>query len=184
MNGNKNAHLDVDQIIAALVDGGDITEAQQRHLRDCPRCGAEMRRLDQGLRALEREARRMTPRPAVAVRLPDGLTGKTRRPMRWLPPAVALASAAVLLLVLWLPTHHQPVPTQGLRRAGLQATDDDALLSQIDALVEDALPAEYTAVIGLDDTPLDDLTQFIVPPVRVAAPLSSAVRHSGGNRRC
>ena len=185
MNRDGGPHLDADLIIRALVDPGDLTADQERHLRQCPRCAAQKRRLEREMAALGREARRLAPRPAHAVRLSGERAGKARLPWRWLAPTAALAAAAALLLVIWLPSRHQPPSGGGRHRAGLQAMADDALLSQIDALVEDAMPAEYAAVTGLrDDTPDDDLTQFIVPSVSVPVPLSFLPSPSGGKNRC
>ncbi len=184
MNHDGGPHLNTDQIIRALVDPDDLTGDRKLHLQQCPRCAAQKRRLERAMTTLGREARRLAPRPTAAIRLPQEPAGKTRLPWRWLAPSVALAAVVSLLLVFWMPLRHQPPPGSGFPRAGLQAVDDDVLLSQIEVLVEDALPAEYAAVTGLDDTSGDDLTQFIVPSVSVPAPMSSLTAPIGGKHQC
>ena len=182
MNSESDPHLDSDLIIQSLVDFGGLAADEQQHLQVCPDCAAERRRLEQELVALGREARRMAPRPLAPIRLPPETAGRWLPPWRRLIAAAALAAVAVLLL--WPPTRYRPVPVDDLRMAEMNNATDEALLSRIDVLVEDALPSEYAALTGLDEAPCDDLTLFIVPAVPEPVPLSCPAPRTGGDRRC
>jgi hypothetical protein len=162
------SHLSEDEIVVALVDPADLAPARQSHLHHCHHCETARRRLEQGLARFGERVDQWTPSPRGPASLPD-------RPIRipgtgwnWAWKGITAAAAAALVIMvfnLWpqLATIG-PLYPSGIGERGPLETE--RLVGQVNALVENALPASYVALTGSNGSLLDDeFMDFIIPPV-------------------
>ena len=75
MNNNRSAHLDVQRIIASLVDESDLAAQEREHLKVCPICSASRRHLAAQLHGLSEEEKEQD-HPDMGPNSYDQLVGK------------------------------------------------------------------------------------------------------------
>lgn len=156
---DPDLHLTDDEVLRAMIDPSDLDAARQAHLDSCRHCRRQTEALTARYRHLGQMAREMAPEPRQAFRVPaDKLPGR-----RWyLKPAMALGvmGALVFAVTLWRPsTRISPTPTPMVAE---KFENDDQLMEEIDALVEDALPGKYRQLAALPgDRSVEDLDAFI-----------------------
>jgi hypothetical protein len=161
-------HLREDEIVVAMVDPDDLSSARQNHLHHCHHCENARRRWEQGLARFGEHADHWTPSPLGPVSLSD-------RPVKihgfgwnwaWKGISAAAAVALVIMVVSLWPRPSTMGPPYTNRLAEKLPVETERLVSQVDALVENPLPAAYTALTGGNGSLLDDeFMNFIVPPV-------------------
>ena len=156
---DPDLHLTDDDLLRAMIDPSDLDAARQAHLDSCRHCRRQIEDLSDHYRRLGQMARAMAPEPRRAFRVPaDHAPGR-----RWyLKPAMALGVMGVLVfaVTLWRPfTRISPTPTPMVTE---KFENDDQLMEEIDALVEDALPEKYRQLAALPgDRSVEDLDAFI-----------------------
>ena len=156
---DPNLHLTDDDLLRAMIDPSDLDAARQAHLDSCRHCRRQIEDLSDHYRRLGQMARAMAPEPRRAFRVPaDHAPGR-----RWyLKPAMALGvmGALVFAVTLWRPfTRISPTPTPMVTE---KFENDDRLMEEIDALVEDALPEKYRQLAALPgERSVEDLDAFI-----------------------
>lgn len=164
MNTDRKAHLTSDEIIAAVVDRGDLTAHAESHLAVCDHCRKEAEKTRAMFAALGETARQSAPLIPVPVRIPKEHQ-KIRLSRDWgLRPVLGVAAAFCLVVA---------VIGGGLfkyagQRANLAQTGNGtaAFFEEADRLVENAMPVYYQKIIERDAfRPGDDMMDFIVPPV-------------------
>jgi len=166
---NSNQHLDHDELLQAMVDKGSLTAVNRDHLAGCPACSENLERLGRRFAEIGRTARKLTPSPAKPFRLPAGQTQSMTRFFRpvWV---MGFSAAMMLAIVVWRPDWIGYGPTAPKPTA--TAAADRQLMKEVDALVDDALPAAYQQLAYLDDPFLtddtdadNDLLDWVVPPL-------------------
>ncbi|RJQ66642.1 MAG: hypothetical protein C4519_25310 [Desulfobacteraceae bacterium] len=169
MRPNAGRHLNRDELLGAVVDLQDLAGARQAHLHTCPNCRQSYHQLLGTLEQIGRTARNLAPQPARPFRLPERRTSSRRlfRKSLW---AAAFAAAMLLAIVLWHPQGR--IDSNPPQMTAALLARDRQLVQSVDALVEDALPANYQRLafvdvpFGSDDTESDDFLDWIVPPVQ------------------
>ena len=156
---DPDLHLDDDELLRAMIDPSDLGAARQAHLHSCRHCRRQTEALTASYRRLGQMAREMAPEPRQAFRVPaDKAPGRPR----YLKPAMALGvmGALVFAATLWRPfTRISPTPTTMVAE---KFENDDRLMEEIDALVEDALPEKYRQLAALPgERSVEDLDAFI-----------------------
>jgi len=156
---DPDLHLDDDELLRAMIDPSDLGAARQAHLHSCRHCRRQTEALTASYRRLGQMAREMAPEPRQAFRVPaDKAPGRPR----YLKPAMALGvmGALVFAVTLWRPfTRISPTPTTMVAE---KFENDDQLMEEIDALVEDALPEKYRQLAALPgERSVEDLDAFI-----------------------
>ncbi|MEE4605144.1 MAG: hypothetical protein V2J65_27955 [Desulfobacteraceae bacterium] len=156
---DPDLHLDDDEVLRAMIDPSDLGAARQAHLHCCRHCLYQTEALTASYRRLGQMAREMAPEPRQALRVPaDKAPG---RPW-YLKPAMALGvlGALVFAVTPWRPlTRISPTPTPMVAE---KFENDDRLMEEIDALVEDALPEKYRQLAALPgERSVEDLDAFI-----------------------
>jgi len=156
---DPDLHLDDDELLRAMIDPSDLGAARQAHLHSCRHCRRQTEALTASYRRLGQMAREMAPEPRQAFRVPaDKAPGRPR----YLKPAMALGvmGALVFAVTLWRPfTRISPTPTPMVAE---KFENDDRLMEEIDALVEDALPEKYRQLAALPgERSVEDLDEFI-----------------------
>ena len=164
LNHLPQSHLSHDELLQALVDVADLEPRRQSHLGQCVSCQKALDRLEQRFGRLGRMARQMAPAPSRPFRLPQKAVPQAR--WRFKPIwATGVVAAMILALSLWWPRLFAPTgPVQHLARQNRAA--DAALLDQVDALIDNALPPvlqQLAVVPQLDDA--DSVMNWVVPPV-------------------
>jgi hypothetical protein len=171
-NGEQD-HLDSDQLLQAVVGESGLPRRLRTHLAQCTACRQEVDRLSGRFSAIGTMARDLSPDALGRVHLP-----KQRRRLFLgrrvgLRPALAMAVAVVLLMMiaLYRPLSHRstPMPPVPTLKAGDESSPEAeiSLLAEIQDLLNNPLPQDYQQIAG-DDSLFDvagDLTDFIVPEV-------------------
>jgi hypothetical protein len=162
------AHLSEDEIVVAMVDPADLSPARQSHLHHCEHCESARRRLERGLARFGVCADQCTPLPLGPATLRDRPIRVRASGWNWAWKGMSAAAVAALIIMavnLW----SQSPTTRSLSLSGVsgkESVDTERLVSQVNALVENPLPAAYMALTGGNGFVLDDeFMDFIVPPV-------------------
>ena len=119
-----NSHLSEEQISKWVT--GERTSPEERHVRECPQCRAEVARFESALVAFGGAVRDWSERQTVVKPLRDG---RHARPFRW-----AWVAAAVLLVAAAVPIYR--IDRQ---RKAERARADAALMEQVDREVSRAI---------------------------------------------
>jgi len=155
-----DSHLADNELLQAMIDLSDLGPDRQAHLDGCPHCQGQIKDLTDRYGRLGQMARQMAPQPRKPFRLPAD-----NAPVRrwYFKPALALGALGVLIFAfsLWVPRFTRspqvPVPTVARNFA-----NDDQLMAEVDALVENALPEEYQQLASLSgDRSLENLDEFM-----------------------
>jgi hypothetical protein len=167
MNNNRSAHLDVQRIIASLVDENDLAAQEREHLKGCPICSASLRHLAAQLHGLSEEAMRFTPAPRRRVTLPDaevlrGIGWKGR----WYAGLAATAACLVLIITLTLPhLFTGNLHPYGKLNLTAETAADEMLITTTKDIAENGLPASLQDIVPdtgtADDN--DDFLDFAAP---------------------
>jgi hypothetical protein len=168
LNPVTTAHLSENEILVAMVDPADLSAARLSHLYHCEHCESARRRLERGLTRFGEFADQYTPSPLRPAMLRDRPIRVRGRGWNWAWKGISAAAVAALVIMvvsLWTqsPTT-RPLSLSGV--SGKEPVDTERLVSQVNALVENPLPAAYMALTGGNGSVLDDeFMDFIVPPV-------------------
>jgi hypothetical protein len=167
MSKNLNAHLDIQRIIASLVDESDLAAQEREHLMACPICSASRKHLAAQLRGLSEEAMRSTPIPRKRFALPEAEVLRGRGwAARWY---VGLATAAAcLVLVITLIVPHLFIGNQqpyGKLNLAAEMDADEMFIATTEDIEEDSLPVSLQEIVpdtgSTDDN--DDFLDFAAP---------------------
>ncbi len=164
LNQRPNAHLDKDELLQALVDVGDLAAERRSHLQQCTDCQKDLKRLQQGFERLEQTARQNAPSPPRPFRLPQKAAQKVR--WQFMPIwATATVAAMVFAAVLWWPRLFEP-PARVPDVARQNSDAGDALLYQVDDLVDNALPPVLQQLAATSDSEdPESAIEWVVPPI-------------------
>jgi hypothetical protein len=154
---NPNSHFTDEELLRAMVDPSDLAPTRQAHLKSCLHCQRQTRDLTDSYRRLGQMAREMAPEPQKSFRLPAH-----DAPLRrwYFKPVMALGvlGALVFAVTLWMPRFSR-TPTPMVAH---NFENDDQLMAEVDALVENALPEKYQQLAALsDDRSVEDLDEFM-----------------------
>jgi len=166
-NNNINRHLTDDEIIAALVDEADLGPELQAHLSDCRRCSSKLKKIHQQLHDLGHMAEQMAPVSTQSIRLPETIDRSDSQTGWRLKPVLGAMAAMVLVVMLVWPQAKFYIRTyfiQNMLTQGIK--EDNILISEVDVLVEDALPEKYRHILAAAEPEFNqDFMQYIVPPI-------------------
>ncbi|UCD31519.1 MAG: hypothetical protein JSV38_12090 [Desulfobacterales bacterium] len=165
MNHEKNRHLNMDQLLKAVIDKEDLTLSMQQHLGTCPQCATAKEKIEQPLQALSQMAEEVTPLTMRSIVLPEKKTGWQVLGLR---PVLGIATAICLVVfVVWWPGRFKPshvANQQVVMNQELQEAEQ--LMIDVGTVVENALPQAYQDVLTVFETESEeDFMQFIVPVV-------------------
>lgn len=163
-----NRHLTQDEILVALVDETDLGPDLQTHLSTCRQCSGEKTKLEQQLHQLSHMAEQMAPVPARHIRLPETKDRSYVQGRWWWKPALGMATAMVLVIILVWPQAKIYIQTHmGKNEMPRETQQDNQLIAQVDDLVKDPLPMKYQNILEADEPEFDpDFMQDIVPSVK------------------
>ena len=167
-------HLNEETILQAVIDEADLSDPQQQHLAGCPQCRANKERLENELTHLGQLAERYAPEPLRRITLEED---KIRRPFLIRRFAFGVAAAATVIIVVWaafLIRNPQPGNVGNVAQNMIEA---ERLMSEIDVLVENALPQVYLDIVGETHSSLDDdFIDFLIPTGGGASQISALAK--------
>ncbi|UCF91299.1 MAG: hypothetical protein JSW39_23975 [Desulfobacterales bacterium] len=168
MNSEQIEHLNSNQLLQAVVDRSDLPEALQAHLGACLRCRTEKERFEQELTHLGDMAARLAPMPSQPITLPrpaprsalgDFLSGR-----RVFGAALTVAAAVLLVVLGTFVLRTAPVGQTG--HSHQELLEARQLMTEVDLLVENALPQVYLEIAGDAYAASDDeFIRFLIPPL-------------------
>ena len=131
---------------------GERTPEDERHLRECAQCGAEIARLESALGQFRESVRgwsdQRSPAALEKVRRAADRRGPARFWFRW--PVLAAAALALSVAPVYKTVHD--------RQRAAQALADAQLLEQVDREVSEAVPTPMeplAQLVSWDSTSLD-----------------------------
>jgi anti-sigma factor RsiW len=159
-------HMIEEDLLKAVVDPADLSADQEQHLNACPACRGELVRLERRYARIGEVAQALAPAPSRPFRLPEKGRRQTGRQLKPIL-AVGLTAALLLAVVVWWPGYFdsdkKPVPV-----TAQTLEDDRRLMTEVDALIENALPAPLRELAAVSEPPSDpdeDLINWIVPSI-------------------
>jgi len=171
IQNHNERHLAEKDILQAVVDNTDLSGPAQQHLAECHHCRSRKQRIEHELTQLRQMAERYVPEPQRRITMAEQ---KVRSPfLKWGFAFGAAAVAAVILVVLgtFLIRDQQRGAVGNLAENMVEA---ERLMTEIDVLVENALPQVYLDIVGETDLKMDkDFIDFLIPttdePPRISA---------------
>jgi hypothetical protein len=164
MSFNKENHPDEEQLIRAIVDEDKLPDSIREHLSLCPRCRADIKKIEQELNTLSKTARQLVPATCRKISLP---VEKPSRIYRWLHDwrvsFGAIATVAVAVLVIWLSIPGTILYENSLDIMDQATWDDDVFITEINMLTQNAIPQVYLDIIGEYYVGIDDeFIKFVI----------------------
>jgi len=165
MSFNKENHPDEDQLIRAIVDEAKLPDSIREHLALCPRCRVGIKKIQQDLNNLGQTARQLAPATHRKLFLP---VEKPSRIYRWLHDwrisFGAIATAAVVVLVIWLSIPSTILYEDSLDIMAQVTWNDDVFITEINMLTQNVMPQVYLDIIGEYYLVIDDeFIKFVIP---------------------
>jgi len=162
---SKNSHLDEEYLLRAIVDEAKLPDSIREHLSLCPMCRAGIKKIEQDLNNLSQSARQLSPATHRNISL---LIEKPSKIYRWLHnwrlSLGAVATAAVVVLVIWLSIPNTILYEDSLDIMAQVTWDDDVFITEINMLTQNAIPQVYLDIIGEYSVSIDDeFIKFVVP---------------------
>jgi hypothetical protein len=154
-------HLGEKDILQAVIDDTDLSMQQEQHLVECPRCRSRKEQLEYELARFGQLAEHYVPKPRRRVTLVER---NVRSPFFSRAFAYGLAGVAAAILVVWgtfLIRSHQQGSNGNLAQNMVEA---ERLMTEVDGLVENALPPAYLEIVGETNLNMDeDFIDFLIP---------------------
>jgi predicted anti-sigma-YlaC factor YlaD len=168
MNPNSNNHLDEDQLIRAVVDATDLPAAVQTHLAQCDLCRAGKESFAQELVNLGQMAERLAPKPQRRIVLPAPKTKRINLSfLDWRNLVAAAATVAAVLIVVWGTNTVRDISANRAAERTAARREAQQLLTEVNMLVDNALPNFYLEISGEKDPDYDEeFYQFLIPATK------------------
>ncbi len=165
MSLNKKNHPNEDQLILAIVDETKLPVSIREHLSLCPKCRSEIKKIEQNLNNLGQTAKQLAPAAHRKISLPVEKPLKIYRWLHdWQISFGAIATAAVVVLVIWLSIPSTILYEDSLDIMAQVTWDDDVFITEINMLTQNAIPQVYLDIIGEYSVSIDDeFIKFVVP---------------------
>jgi hypothetical protein len=169
-------HLAQNDILQAVIDDTDLSDLQRAHLAQCSHCRTQKKQLEQELARLGQLAKRYCPAPQRRITLDER---KDRSPFfSWgfAFSAAAVAAAVLVMLGTFLIRSQQQ---DNIRNLAQNMVEAEKLMTEVNVLVENALPPVYLDIVGETDLSADeDFIDFLIP-ITDDAPKTSALAEKG-----
>jgi predicted anti-sigma-YlaC factor YlaD len=163
-------HLEEDDMLRAVIDETDLSALQRQHLAQCSRCRSHRQSLESELTHLGQLAERYAPEPLRRITVAQD---KVRLPFSIRGFAFSAATVAAAIIVVWatfLIRNQQQGPVGNLAQNMVEA---ERLMTEINVLVENALPQVYLDIVGDTNLKMDeDFIDFLIPINEDAARIS------------
>jgi hypothetical protein len=167
LNLENKQHLNGEQLLQAIVDAADLTDSVQAHLANCNRCLAEKNSFEQELFNLGRIAEKNVPQPQRRIILP---VKKAKFPFRnflaWRNLVAAAATVAAVFLVVLGTNTVRNLSKSGTENLAAEMMEAEKLMSEVNTLVDNALPSFYLEISGEKSPNYDEeFYRFLIPTI-------------------
>lgn len=167
MKTNNNIHLNDEELLSAVIDTGDLDSKKRAHLAACPACQKRKSAVEAPFVRMGDLAARFTPpRPAGSPSIVQRQPGRNIFGMGFRLRPMLAAAIGILLMVTWIGWQSGDRRRGGgsLDSAQLQKIDDAALMAEVEALIDGALPEAYRHIAGDPELRFtDDFMRFVAP---------------------
>ncbi len=174
IHDHSEPHLEEDDILQAVVDDSDLAMLQQQHLMECSQCRTRKERLEHELARLGQLAERYAPKPQRRIIVAEQ---KVRSPLLNWRVAFSAAAVATVILVVWGTFLIQNQQQGSIGNLAQDMVEAERLMTQVNILVENALPQVYLDIVGETSLNLDeDFMDFLIPTNESAARISASAK--------
>ena len=185
MKSESMQHLNEDQIIQAVVDANDLPPSVQVHLAECSQCLNDRNSFEHEMILLGQKVEQFVPKPRRRIILPVQKTGNSfRNWLDWHNLAAAATTVAAVFILVWgtnLARNFSDPQSSNLTAEMMEA---EILMTEVNTLVDNALPAFYLEISGEKNTGFDEeFYQFLIPTVEEKALRSRKQINKQGLRR-
>jgi hypothetical protein len=167
MNAQRRAHIEEQRFLQVLAENVGMTAAESDHLAQCAQCRSVAEGLRADLQTLRRASQQLTPKRTRRVILPASVAPARLGglPRRW-PIAAGAVATLCLAAVLWWPSGSLNLKTAPSDLSRPVAVTPDPVMLETRMLAENALPADYQAIVeSLDDSFDQGFIDFVIPPL-------------------
>ena len=167
MNSNDTSHLDENQLIQAVVDIADLPATAQAHLAACHQCRQTKENFERELTILGRIARQSVPKPQRRIVLPVQKPGSRFAGfLNWRSITAAAAIAVAAFIVVWGANIARNFSERQTANLTAEMRDAKRLMTEVNALVDNALPPFYLEISGEPNSDYDEeFYKFLIPPI-------------------
>ena len=172
MSYDKENHLNEDQFLLATVNKNELPAEAREHLSECLLCRERMENLERELALFGRMAEDFVPRQRR--RVSQHIKPRNARGWLWnLRTATGAAAMVILVMTLiWWSPLLRNTPEVGTDMAGEIFQESDQLMTDIDTLVDNALPPVYIYISGGSEQEFDEeFMEFVVPIIENTTPI-------------
>jgi len=160
-------HLDEEQLIQAVVDAADLPDSLQTHLTECSQCLAGKNSFELEMTKLSQKAAQFAPKPQRRIILP---APKTKNPfsnlLDWRNLIAAAATVAAVFILVWGTNMVRNRSEYGTQNLTAEMVEAERLMTEVNTLVDNALPAFYLEISGEKNADYDEeFYQFLIPTV-------------------
>jgi len=154
-------HLGEDDMLQAVIDDTDLSVLQQHHLAECSQCRTHRERLKNELAHLGQMAERYAPEPLQRITVEHD---KLRSPFSIRGFAFSAAAVAAVIVVVWATFLIRSQQQSGVGNLAQNMVEAERLMTEINVLVENALPQVYLDIAADTDLNLDEeFIDFLIP---------------------
>ncbi|MGD8739226.1 MAG: hypothetical protein PVG34_02855 [Desulfobacterales bacterium] len=172
-NANE-PHLAEDDMLKAVIDDTDLSTLQQQHLAQCSRCQSRRERLENELTHLGQLAERYAPQPLRRIRVAED---KARSFLLIRRFAVSAAAVAAVIIVVWATFLLRSQQQGGIDNQAQNMVEAERLMTEVNVLVENALPPVYLDIVGETNLNTDkDFIDFLIPTDEDATTISALAK--------
>lgn len=172
-NANE-PHLADDDMLKAVIDDTDLSMLQQQHLAECSRCQSHRERLENELTHLGQLAERYAPQPLRRISVADD---KARSPLLTRRFTVSAAAVAAVIIVVWATFLIRSQQQGGIGNLAQDMVEAERLMTEVNVLVENALPQVYLDIVGETNLNMDeDFIDFLIPTYEDAPRISALAK--------
>jgi hypothetical protein len=167
MKSGDVQHLDEEQLVRAVVDATDLPESVQAHLAGCGQCLAGINSFEDEMTKLGRKAEQFAPQPQRRIMLP---AQKAKAPfwklLDWRNLVAAAATVSAVFILVWGTNMVRNLSDPGTENRTAEMVEAKRLMTEVNTLVDNALPAFYLVISGENKADYDDeFYQFLIPAV-------------------
>ena len=174
IQNHNESHLGENDILQAVIDDNDLSMLQQQHLQECSHCRSQKKRLENELARLGQLAEHYAPEPRKRVTVAEQ---KVRSPLLNWRIAFSAAAVAAVILVVWGTSLIQNQQQGSIGNLAQDMVEAERLMTQVNMLVENALPQVYLDIVGETSLNLDeDFMDFLIPTNESAARIPASAK--------
>ena len=163
MNKSNDSHLNKEQIYKAIIDESELLSSEREHLSGCSECRAELESFENDLKLLGQTAEGFVPLSKNRMVFHEK-TGKNSL-FGWRTSF----AAAITILFFVITMHSDSMKLLFSNKTDIANSEiysEDILMTEVNNLVENSLPAKYFFISEEDNTDYDeDFIDFVVPSV-------------------